>query len=240
MFSGRNLAAEMKLKNFTNKRMAERLNSMGIEIGEDSFKAYRQDRASPRMEVLCGIAEALGIIEQDLFDRELKTPLHEQKRKSTTNFNETTLENSVVSIPIYMEGTFTNNIYDLISKENIYIEMSRLKNCKADYKEIIAIRIDGDTPSPENDLKEADVFLIQLIDNRIFSKIDGLYLVRYGNIMQIKKVQFLGNDEIKLISLNPAYPPINPSKELGDNWEIFGKVIVKLNMEYYECIKCIS
>lgn len=238
MFSGKKLSEQMKLKNFTNKSLVERLNDMGIKIGEDSFKSYRQDRANPRIEVLCGIADALGILEQDLFDRDTGTTF--KRRKPTTNLDQSTLKSSVVSIPIFMEGTYHNDIYDLISDDNIYIEIRRLKNCYKDYKNIIAIQIDGDTATPENNLKEDDVFLIQLIQNREFSKIDGLYLVRYGNIMQIKKVQFLGNDEIKLISLNPEYPPINPSKDLGNNWEIIGKVIIKINIDYYECIKCIS
>lgn len=232
MFSGEKLSYHMKEKKFTNKQLAETLNNMGIEIKEDSFKGYRQGRSNPRMEVLCGIAEALGIREQDLFNGERESS--SKMRRATTNFNEVNFNESVVRIPVFLEGTYTQNIHDLISGENVYIEVDLLKNYH-NHRNIIAIKITSDTE--ETQTRNNNICLIELMKEKDFSKIDGVYLVRYGNIIQIKKVQFLGNNEIKLISLNSSYPPLNPKDEVGEDWEILGKPFMRLNIEYYNNVQ---
>lgn len=248
MFSPGNLFKIMKSKGFDNKRLANALNNIGISIKPDAFKAYKHNRASPRMEVLSGIVDVLDIVEQELFEVTSRKEKHlvmkygnsdrnqasSKIKRSTTNFSEKELTESVVSIPVFMQGTFTKDIMDLISAKNLYIEMELLK-AYYDHRNIIAVNISGDSMGRRN--TDQNIFLIELVQHKEFSKSEGLYLVRYGNIVQIKRVQFLGNNEVLLLSLNSAYQPINPKEEVGDDWEIIGKPFMKMSIEYYNNVE---
>jgi len=248
MFSPENLFEIMKSKGFNNKRLANALNDLGIPIKADALKAYRYHKASPRMEVLSGIADVLDIVEQELFtltprkekmlaDKYGSFDKHQARykiRKSTTNFSEKLLSESVLSIPIFRQGTFTKDIINLVSDKNLYIQMNLLKNYY-NHRNIIAIDISGDSMGRRNTYQ--NTFLIELVQHKEFSKSEGLYLVRYGNIVQIKRVQFLGNCEVLLLSLNPIYQPINIKEEVGENWEIIGKAFMKINIEYYNNVQ---
>jgi len=233
MFSPEKLFEIMKKKGFNNQKLANALNDIGISIKADAFKAYKSHRASPRMEVFSGIVDVLDIEEQDLFERTSRKS-HINIQKSTLIFGNKELKENVVKIPIFEQGTFLSDIKNLVSDKNLYIEMNILKNYY-NYKNIIAINVFYDSTERKN--IENNIFLIEFVKNKEFSKVDGLYLVRYDNIMQIKRVQFLGNDEVLLISLDIEYPPINPKEVVGNNWEILGKVFIKMGIEYYTNIE---
>ncbi len=71
---------------------------------------------------------------------------------------------------------------------------------------------------------ENDIVFVDMVNGRDFVPVNGTYLVRYGDTVQIKDVEFLGNGQILLFSRNsPAV--INPTK-LGLDWEIVGKPYV--------------
>ena len=74
---------------------------------------------------------------------------------------------------------------------------------------------------------ENDIVFVDMVHGRDFIRVDGTYLVRYGNIVQIKDVVFLGNNEILLKSRNSDIT-INPSKN-GLEWEIVGKPYANLH-----------
>lgn len=248
MFSPENLFEIMKSKGFDNKKLAAALNDLGIALKADAFKAYKHHRASPRMEVLSGIVDVLDIAEQELFETSKRkekmlalkygnfdTQKAQKKiRKSTTNFSEVELTESVLSIPVFMQGSYSKDIRSLVSNKNLYIEMDLLKNYY-NYKNIIAINIPGDSMGKRN--TDQSIFLIELVQHKEFSKSEGLYLVRYGNIVQIKRVQFLGNNEVMLLSLNSVYQPIKPNEDVGNDWEIIGKPFMELNIEYYNNVE---
>ena len=68
MFNVDKLFTIMKEKGYNNQKMADALNNLGIKISADAFKQYKAGKSKPRMEVLEGIAEILGVFEQDFFD----------------------------------------------------------------------------------------------------------------------------------------------------------------------------
>jgi len=74
---------------------------------------------------------------------------------------------------------------------------------------------------------ENDILFIDMVNGRAFIPVDGTYLVRYGDIVQIKDVEFLGNGEILLRSRNNT-DVRNPSKD-GLEWEIIGKPYANLH-----------
>ena len=84
------------------------------------------------------------------------------------------------------------------------------------------------------DFDESDWAIVDMVNNRgNFVRIAGVYVVRMGEIVYIKRVEFLPNDNVKLISLNPKYGDIYPHKE-GYDCEILGKVCGKIHYEVHK------
>jgi hypothetical protein len=75
---------------------------------------------------------------------------------------------------------------------------------------------------------ENDIVFIDMVNGREFLQVNGTYLVRYGNTVQIKDVEFLGNGDILLMSRN-SKAIIQPVKDLGVEWEIVGKPYATLH-----------
>jgi phage repressor protein C with HTH and peptisase S24 domain len=74
---------------------------------------------------------------------------------------------------------------------------------------------------------ENDIVFIDMVNGREFVPSDGTYLVRYGDVVQIKDVEFVGNGEILLRSRNNTDVK-NPTKD-GLEWEIVGKPYANLH-----------
>jgi len=70
---------------------------------------------------------------------------------------------------------------------------------------------------------------IILFSNNVFSKIDNIYFMAYGDILHIKRVQFIKEKEISIISLNQDYPSLNPKKD----YKILGKLLLKINVDFF-------
>ena len=67
-----------------------------------------------------------------------------------------------------------------------------------------------------------------LVNNRFdFVKIAGIYIVRCDNAVYIKRVDFLPNGGLKLMSINPKYGDIILSPD--ENFEILGKICGKIS-----------
>jgi len=97
----------------------------------------------------------------------------------------------------------------------------------------LAIKIAGNSMEPL--YYENDIVFIDMVNGRGFVEINGTYLVRYGNTVQIKDVEFLGNGEVLLLSRNsPAI--INPKKE-GLELEIVGKPFAMLHPTFGSKLK---
>jgi len=239
MFNADKLFTLMNEKGYNNKKMAEALNNLGIKITADAFKQYKAGKAKPRVDVLEGVAEVLGVFEQDFFDLSpQRKKLFEEKYKSKFKDNSIIqLEENVLSVPIIYAGAGAEALIDLSNCEHIYLEKSLFLDESIPQNNIISIKIVGDSMEPE--LKENDILLVELTNNRPFARSDGMYLIRYGDIIQIKKVQFLGNGEVVLISLNKDYPPVNPLKDYGVEYEILGKPFMKLRTEHYSRVQFI-
>lgn len=90
------------------------------------------------------------------------------------------------------------------------------------------IEIIGDSMEP--DFHEGDVAIVDMVNCRYdFIKIAGIYIVRSDNAVYIKRVEFLPNGGLKLISLNPKYGDIELSPD--ENFEILGKICGKISYQ---------
>jgi hypothetical protein len=92
------------------------------------------------------------------------------------------------------------------------------------------VRVIGDSMEPT--FNENDIVFVDMLLGRSVVQGDGVYLVRYGNAIQLKQIQFIGNGHINLISINQTYPIIN-TKDEEVEWEILGKPFVKWGVQYF-------
>jgi len=227
MFSTDKLFKLMKAKGYTNKKMADALNNLGIKISADAFKQYKAGHSKPRMEVFEGIVEVLGVLEQDFFEISSKRKLLIEQQKEINTSNSTI---DIVSIPIIYSGEDINILSKLNKCEKITLDKNIFHNIK-NQSNLIGVKVTGDAMKPE--ITENNILIVELINDKDFIKSDGLYFVEYGGVMQIKKVQFLGKNEILLISLNKDYPSIKLSNQNEKTYEIIGKVIAKIDTKFY-------
>lgn len=86
----------------------------------------------------------------------------------------------------------------------------------------------GDSMMPE--FNDGDYILVEMLGGRDYIKRPSIYLVRLGDVVYIKRIEFLPNNDIRLISINPTYPPFLAS-ETGYEWEILGAVYGKISVK---------
>ncbi|MCM5705224.1 LexA family transcriptional regulator [Larsenimonas salina] len=83
-------------------------------------------------------------------------------------------------------------------------------------KNLVAVRVRGD--SMENTLKNGDTVLI----NRAITNPDGVFLIRVGDELRIKRLQRLSDGSLRLSSDNPYYAPEIIAPEALQNVHIIG------------------
>lgn len=84
------------------------------------------------------------------------------------------------------------------------------------------INIEGESMEPS--LRPGDVVLVDHSDNT--AKRDGIYVLRMGDALLVKRLQRLPGDIIKASSDNPAYEPFNIDlKKDGHEISIIGRVV---------------
>ena len=239
MFDGSLLTERMKEKNMTNKDIAEFVSMHGIKKSEESFKAYRQGRATPPPAVLDLIAEALGCTVLDLDDngvskkREIaKMEIMKNRDMYSYMFPEVQLRENIITVPMAYTGAGAEAIVDIETIEKIHIEKKLLPDDTINRIDdnTMAFKIVGDSMSPN--YNEDDILFVDMINGRSVRLGDGVWLIRIGETIQVKQIQFIGNGDVKIISLNDSYPTINTQDEKCD-WEIIGKPFMRWSVEFF-------
>lgn len=200
----------------TYKKVADDLSSCGIEISEDGIKQWCKTASDvmPTFDKLNAIGQIFKIDPILLID---DSPIIKHP------------DNVVFIDKLDIRaGAGASGILD-VPKEGNKIAVDKLMLNGLYTKHLKVIEIIGDSMQPE--YEEGDIALIDMVDGRYdFTKISGTYIVRVGDVVHIKKVDFLPNDKVRLISINKAYGDILPHKE-GYDYEILGKVCGKIRIE---------
>lgn len=186
----------------------------GKKTTYENIKSY-ENGTNPKVEIISAIAKALNITENELF--------RGQHISTEENFN----------IPIYSltAGCGAAGNIDVNEIEG-YCSLSRSVlpiNTKIDNLSIV--RAVGD--SMADYIEDGDLAIIDMVNSRAYAKRDDVYLVEYGGIVQIKKLQFLGENEVILHSYNNRYgenPPMRPS-EFGYQIQVLGKVCGRIKID---------
>jgi phage repressor protein C with HTH and peptisase S24 domain len=109
-----------------------------------------------------------------------------------------------------------------ISSESMILDKNLLpKNSRM--KDFAIIRIVGDSMEPY--IEEGDFAVIQLSAGRAVVPVNGVYLIAFGESVQIKRCSFQSDGSCLLLSDNQLYPP---EKAGNGEWEIVGKVILRI------------
>jgi len=138
--------------------------------------------------------------------------------------NEIQLNNNYIELPMIHAGA-GSEAFAVDNAERISYPLELVPPQIALDENVLVMIVVGNSMEPL--YYENDVVFIDMVNDREFIPVNGTYLVRYGDTVQIKDVEFLGNGNILLFSRNsPAI--INPS-DLGVDWEIVGKPYVNLH-----------
>lgn len=93
---------------------------------------------------------------------------------------------------------------------------------KANPKDLVLVMMTGESMEPT--LGKDDVLLV---NRRVGpARSDGIYLIRLGDALLVKRLQFLPDSEVRVISDNPAYDPfgVRPS-DADTDFRIIGRVV---------------
>lgn len=210
------LRLELKKNKITYSKLADMLTQRGEPITEDGVKWWfkTKGRHKPTLQKLKIISEILDVsinhlIDQDIFTNETNNLIYIDKLEM-------------------LAGAGAEGVFDINFNSNLKlgIDKSILRNFNL--KHIKIFECIGDSMQP--DFKEGDFVFVDMVDGRDFLKINDIYIIRVGDIVQIKRVDFLGNNHIKLISLNKEYGEYYPHRD-GIDVEILGKVCGKIELK---------
>ena len=214
-----------------------------VEVNRASITQYETDVINPPISTLKKIADACGVDMLYFFDDEYERKNQIVKKELKNNFEkyahlipaEYSLKNVVFLSKSEMRvGAGSEGMFDLemLDKEErkVAVDKSFVKGLNP--VNLRVFEVVGDSMLP--DFEESDWAVVDMVNNRgNFVRIAGVYVVRMGEIVYIKRVEFLPNDNVKLISLNPKYGDIYPHKE-GYDCEILGKVCGKIHYEVHK------
>ena len=233
---GERLNELLKKKNITHEELAEKL---GVTRAAVSNWA-RGIRFPKDEKIIRKIAKILEVPEQDLFDptkkeQIVKSELQKNYKKYIHEIPEIQLLQDMIRFRFAPVGAGAEALADESMLENIYIPKELLpEDFEKKYKieDIYVMKVYGDSMEPK--FSEGDILFFEMFRYGTPEILpDGIYLVRYGQTVQVKSVQFLGNGDIRIISFNETYPPIQPVKDLGVDWEILGKPILHFHIQTF-------
>lgn len=211
MSFGENLKKIMAEKSITAETIAKR---MGVSRGtithwSNSIRFPKSD------ELIYSLASVLGVSEQELFDPN-------NKRYGSQP------DNIILIDKLDMRAGAGSAGFVDVPYEGQKMAVDKLIINGLNPKYLKVIEVVGDSMEPE--FQEGDIALLDMVYGRdTFTKIGGIYVVRVNDVVYIKKVEFLPDGKLKLISINKDYGDMLPHEQ-GYDYEILGKVCGKIHI----------
>ena len=229
---GERLEKLLEERGLTHEELAKKI---GVTRGAVS-NWVRGERFPKKEELIRLIAQALNVPEQDLFDPGkkiqilkdiLKRPSKEALEilKSQYPAISETIEvpvlNHQVSAGVGLEPFETEIVGKLIiDKEKLLPQYPPQR--------IEALQVKGNSMEPY--VGNGDYVVIYRYEwDEPIEKIDDIYVINYDNQLMVKQVQFMGGTKIRIVSINPSYPPIE--LDMDDSqvfFAIVGKVVLRI------------
>lgn len=224
------------------KKMTQLQLAEAVNVKRESITQYETNMTNPPVTTLKKIADVCDIDMLFFFEDEYAKKTGIVKKELKNNFaryaelipKDYAPENIVfLSLSEMRVGAGSEGVFDVATFENeekkIAVDKSLIKGLSP--TNLKAFKVVGDSMYPEYD--EGDYAIVDMVNHRYnFIKIAGIYIVRVGDVVYIKRVEFLPYGNVRLISLNEKYGDIYPHKE-GYEWEILGKVCGKIHYEIF-------
>lgn len=116
---------------------------------------------------------------------------------------------------------------DTLESTKLPVSNKLLNGCNTEFLHIIQVA--GDSMQPT--ISDNDWLIIDMVSNgkvdRVFEKVNGVYLINRDGLIQIKRLEFLGNKGVDIISDNQAYETKNNIKD-SIELEILGKLFKQI------------
>ena len=181
--------------------------SKHLGISTSAMSGYRKRQSLP-MEQCVKIAERTGV-SLDWLILGKGTPQAQQQPHSAVQDYD---DNDAVWVPLYDVYASAGGGEDVWGEEiEQYIPFSRVwlnqKNLHS--KSLSCVKVRGDSMEPT--LNNGDVILVNS-DRQVG---DGVFVVRIGNLLRVKRLQTLLNGSLKISSDNPIYESetLNPKED---------------------------
>ncbi|BCD61726.1 repressor LexA [Nitratiruptor phage NrS-5] len=207
-----------------------------LGVSRVAITNYELEKNPPTYENVKKLSEILDIPEQFLFDKSktldiIKKAIQDKDPDALSFLKsqypaisetiEVPLLNHEVSAGHGIEP-FETEVIDtlLIDKEKLLPEYppERLKGLK----------VRGNSMEPY--VKNGDIVIMYRFNwDEPLEKIDDIYVINYDNQLMVKQIQFVGGSKIRIVSINPTYPPIE--LDMDDNqvfFAILGKVVLRI------------
>lgn len=201
-----------------NAELVKLFEKKGIKISEQGIKYWflKNNPSKPDIRKAVALAEILNVSVNDiLFNDQLGVAFNDDK-------------NARIDLLEMRAGFGTEGTLDPDFKVERCIKLPQEFLGKVNAKYAKIIQCYGDSMLPE--FNDGDYILVEMLGGRDYIKRPSIYLVRLGDVVYIKRIEFLPNNDIRLISINPAYPPFLAS-ETGYEWEILGAVYGKISVK---------
>ena len=233
---GANLQYWMKKRDLKDADLAEKLQEMGIKISKESISKYRRSERTPNPQTISAIAKALNISEQDLFDPSKKIDILKDilKKPSKEALDLLKAQYPVISetieVPLLNHQVSAGTgleVFDTEVVDTLIIDKEKLlPGIPPD--RIEGLQVKGNSMEPY--VKDGDYVIIYRFNYmEPIEKIDDVYVINYDNQLMVKQIQFVGGSKIRIVSINPSYPPID--LDMDDSqvpFGIIGRVILRI------------
>lgn len=230
-----NIKKFRKEKGLTQADLAERINEiLGTSYTYENVKSWERG-VNVKLSVIEAIAEALGVTEQDLFDPSKKIEIFKEilKKKPPEALDLLKSQYPAISetieVPILSHEVSAGHglePYETEVIDRVVVDKDKFFPGVPPHK-IDGVIVKGDSMEPT--LYEGDyVFLYRFDWDEEIEKIDDIYVINVDNQLKVKRLNFMLNGHIRVISDNPKYKPeeINPN-ETQVYFRIIGRVLKK-------------
>lgn len=210
---------QIKKHSLTYAKLVDKFADEGVKVGEQSIKLWflKNNSNTPDIQKAKVLSKILNIpLNKILLSDELGEVFSE---------NSNSLKVDVLEM---RAGFGSEGVLDSDFKVERRLDLPSEFLGKVNAKYVKIIQCYGDSMMPE--FNDGDFMLIEMLGGREYVKRPGLYLVRLGDIVYIKRIEFLPDNDIRLISINPAYQPFTASST-GYEWEILACVYGRINIK---------
>jgi len=229
---GKRLDELLKKKHITHEELAKKL---GVTRGAVSNWA-RGDRFPKDEQIIKKIAEILGITEQDLFDPSKKLQILKEVLKNPTKEALELIKaqypaiSETIEVPILSHEVSAGNGLEPFETEVIDTLIIDKEKLLPQYspERLEGLRVRGNSMEPY--IRDGDKVIIYRYNfDEPIEKVDDIYVINYDNQLMVKQIQFIGGSKIRIVSINPTYPPIELDMENNQVFfAIVGKVVLRI------------